>query len=331
MVGGVLTFLSTILVSVIVCIAIGWKFALVCSATIPVVALCGWIRLQMLAVFDSKIRQSRQESAAYASEVVAAIRIVASCGLESHVLKTYDSILAKQTADSVRSILLTSLLYAASQSATFLCAALGFWYGGTLIANGEYTIFQFFICFVALISGSQIAGAIFSYAPDASKAMHASLELKRLFELQPKIDTDPDHRECTQREPLAGQIDFENVSFRYPSRPDRLALDGLSLSIHPGQYVALVGPSGCGKSTVLALLERFYDADDGRVLIDGGDVSRFDIHAYRRQLSFVGQEPTLYSGDIRENLTMGLSDVSEEEVINACRQANINDFVLSLP
>lgn len=330
-IGSALTFLSTIITGIVLSIVIGWKLALVCTATIPVVAACGWIRLQMLAVFDEKVRKSGQASAAYASEAISAIKTVATLGLEEQILEQYADILAEQASKSLRVILSASALYAASQSATFLCAALAFWYGGTLLADREYSLFQFYICFVALISGSQIAGAIFTYAPDASKAMHASRELQSLYTRDGKIGTPATTNADNADEKISGHIQMDRVSFSYPSRRDDIVLDDISLTVCPGQFVALVGPSGCGKSTIISLLERFYDPNHGTIRLDGQDISTLDVHGYRRLVSLVSQEAVLYSGTIRENLVMGLEPmVSEETIIEACRQANIYDFVSSL-
>ena len=110
-------------------------------------------------------------------------------------------------------------------------------------------------------------------------------------------------------------------------------LRGLSLTVKPGQYVALVGASGCGKSTAIALLERFYDPLVGGVYVDGKEISSLKINQYRSFLALVSQEPTLYQGTIRENVLLGTDrdDVPEEVVIQACKDANIYDFILSLP
>jgi ATP-binding cassette subfamily B (MDR/TAP) protein 1 len=328
--GPILSFVSTITGGIILSLAIGWKLALVCSATIPVVAGCGWVRLKMLALFDNKIRKTHEEAATYASQAVSAIRTVASLGLEEHVLDHYSKILNREAAKSLRSILQASTLYAASQSCVFLCAALGFWYGGTLISSHQYTMLQFFICFAALISGSQSAGAIFSFAPDMSKATHAARDLKVLFERRPEIDTwDPAGKRI---EKCDGRIEIENISFRYPTRPERLVLDNFSLSIKPGQHVALVGPSGCGKSTIISLLERFFDPVDGQIRVDGEDISKLNINDYRRLISVVTQEPMVYHGTIRENVVLGSAvDVPEEAIVQACKEANLYDFVMSLP
>ncbi|CAG8028388.1 unnamed protein product [Penicillium olsonii] len=341
--GGILTFLSTIVAGVVLSLIIGWKLALVCTATIPVVVACGWLRLQVLSTLDSKVRQSGLEAASYAGELVRTVRTVASLGIEEQALVRYQGILESQGAKSLRSILVASALYAASASIVYMCAALAFWYGGTLIASHEYSTFQVYICFVALISGSQIAGSIFTFAPEASKAIHAAKELKHIMELKPTINkiqpaprietTDWNEMSGTNKIPKPVRIEFQNVSFAYPSRPGLLALDSLTITVEPGQTLALVGRSGSGKSTTVSLLERFYEPDSGRILVDGCDIRSRDVDEHRRDLSLVSQENVILSGTIRENIAVGLAGqtISEETILEACRQANILEFVESLP
>ena len=134
-------------------------------------------------------------------------------------------------------------------------------------------------------------------------------------------------------ERIEGHIEFKDVRFRYPTRPEQPVLRGLNLTIKPGQYVALVGASGCGKSTTIALLERFYDPVAGSILVDNQDISTLNISNYRSHLALVSQEPTLYQGTIRENILLGTTTntTTDEEIELACRQANIYDFIMSLP
>ncbi|KAI7971145.1 hypothetical protein EIK77_002345 [Talaromyces pinophilus] len=330
--GTILSFCGTIGGGLILSLIIGWKLALVCTSTIPLVAGCGYLRLMMLSLFDQKVKESHNVSINYASEATTAIRTVASLCLEDQILVNYNRMLSEQAAKSLISILQTSALYAASQSITFLCAGLAFWYGGTLVIDHQYSIFQFFVCFASLISGSQTAGIIFSHAPGFSKAMTAAGELKALFDIKPKIDTWEASGHSVPRGKSESRIKFENVTFRYPERPDRVVLKNFNLSIRAGQYVALVGPSGCGKTTIVGLLERFFDPTEGQITLDGQDITQLNVNDYRRMLSLVGQETTLYSGTIKENLVLGApEEISEDTIISACKKANIYNFIVSLP
>lgn len=331
--GTLLQVSTTLFVCCILALAIGWKLALVCIATVPVVIGCGFFRFWMLARFQQRAKRAYEKSASYACEATSAIRTVASLTREVDVWQHYHDQLVDQQAKSLRSIIQSSSLYAASQSFMFLCIALGFWYGGTLIGRGEYTMFQFFLCFSAVIFGAQSAGTIFSFAPDMGKAKHAAAELKTLFDRKPEIDSWSNEGEVLQT--MQGGIEFRDVHFRYPTRPEQPVLRGLNLNVNPGQYVALVGASGCGKSTTIAMLERFYDPLVGGIYVDGKEISSLNINSYRNFLALVSQEPTLYQGTIRENILLGADkqpeDVPEEAIMQACKDANIYDFILSLP
>ena len=329
---GTLLVVSTTLVAAIaLSCALNYRLALVCTATIPILLACGFLRFWMLAQFADRAKKAYGDSASYACEATAAVRTVASLTRENDVWEHYHQDLVRQQKISLRSILRSSALYAASQSFMFLCTALGFWYGGTLIADHQISELHFFICYSAIIFGAQSAGTIFSFAPDMGKAKQAAKELKKLFDRIPSIDSwSPDGERFKDME---GFIEFRDVHFRYPTRPDQPVLRGLNLKVKPGQYVALVGASGCGKSTTIALMERFYDPLSGGVYVDGKDVSSLNINDYRGFLALVSQEPTLYQGTVRENVLLGADreNVPEEEIVQACKDANIYDFIISLP
>lgn len=161
------------------------------------------------------------------------------------------------------------------------------------------------------------------------KAKQAATELKRLFDRKPEIDawsTDGEGLDSVE-----GALEFRDVHFRYPSRPEQPVLRGLNLVVKPGQYIALVGASGCGKSTTISLIERFYNPLAGGIFIDGREISTLNLNEYRSYLALVSQEPTLYQGTIKENVLLGVNrtDVSDAEVERACRDANIYDFIVS--
>ena len=323
--------ITTIVAAVGISVGAGWKLGLVCTATVPVLIGCGYLRFKMLATFQAHSRAATEKSAAYACEATSAISTVTALTLDEHVWNNYHTQLEAQVRGSLLQTLGSTSLYAASQSLPFLALALGFWYGGTLVSQHQYSLFEFFLCFTEITVSSQSAGNAFVAAPDLGKAKNAALNLMRIFNQRPAIDSWA--RNGRSLGAVHGRLDFENVQFKYHTRRT-LALKNLNLTIMPGEFVALVGPSGCGKSTTLNLIERFYDPKSGRLLIDGQDVATLDVSEYRSHLALVSQQPTLYQGTIYENVVLGARTdeaISERDVIDVCIQANIWDFIRSLP
>ncbi|KAL5362736.1 P-loop containing nucleoside triphosphate hydrolase protein [Aspergillus floccosus] len=329
--GTILMTSTTLGAAIIIALSLGWKLALVCISVVPILLGCGFYRFYMLAQFQRRSKAAYEGSASYACEATSAIRTVASLTREQDVWNMYHSQLQEQGRKSLISISKTSTLYAASQALVFFCVALGFWYGGTLLGKHEYSIFKFFVVFSEILFGAQSAGTVFSFSPDMGKAKNAAAQFRTLFDRRPTIDVWSDKGETL--ESVEGSIEFRDVHFRYPTRPEQPVLRGLNLTVKPGQYVALVGPSGCGKSTTIALLERFYDALSGSVLLDGKNITDLNVNSYRSFMALVSQEPTLYQGTIKDNIMLGVTDdeVSEDAIVKACKDANIYDFIMSLP
>jgi ATP-binding cassette subfamily B protein len=126
-------------------------------------------------------------------------------------------------------------------------------------------------------------------------------------------------------------VRFTDVTFRYPSRPDHKALDGVSFALHPGEAIALVGPSGAGKSTVFQLLLRFFDPQAGRILFDGVNIADLDPTELRKQIALVAQDPAIFSGTIFENIRYGRPEASEADIHRAAEAAAADEFIRRLP
>jgi ATP-binding cassette subfamily B (MDR/TAP) protein 1 len=164
------------------------------------------------------------------------------------------------------------------------------------------------------------------YLAEASSAAERIMELIRRV---PKIDSETGAGEVL--ESVAGEVEFRNVDFCYPSRPKSPVLVNFSLHVPAGRSVALVGASGSGKSTVIALLERFYDPSAGEVTFDGVDIRRLRLKWLRAQMGLVSQEPALFAMSIRENIRFGKEDAPEEEITAAAKAANAHSFISQLP
>ena len=326
--GTIVSSASSIFVAVIVGCSFGWKLALVCSSTIPLVLGCGYFRFHALTRMEKRTKET-SDAASFACEAASSIRTVASLSLEKHLLSEYRTKLNQQAQGNLKFTQISALLFATSQGLSMFIFALVFWYGGGLMFKQEYTVLQFFVVYSAIINGAQSAGAIFSFAPDMGEARDAAKLLKSFLNRVPKIDHwSPEGKKIDS---LDGKVELQNIRFTYPGRPDHRVLRGINLSAEPGQFIALVGASGSGKSTVMQLLERFYDPTEGAVLVDDVDLKDYNLQDYRAQLAIVSQETTLYTGTIRENILANKEDMSDEAVVQACKDANIYEFVSSLP
>ncbi|KAF2743772.1 leptomycin B resistance protein pmd1 [Sporormia fimetaria CBS 119925] len=326
--GTIFSSFSSIFCAIPVACAFGWKLALVCISTVPLLLGCGYFRFYALVRIEKRTKRST-EASSFACEAASSIRTVASLSLESRLLSEYHQKLETQAAGNMRFTNVSSILYALSQALNMFIFALVFWYGGNLMLKAEYTVVQFFIVYSAIINGAQAAGTIFSFAPDMGEARGAAELLKSFLDRVPKIDNwSTDGKNVST---LEGKVELTNVRFTYPGRRDHPVLRGVNVRADPGQFVALVGASGSGKSTVMALLERFYDPTSGEIKVDDVELRDYNIQDYRAMLAIVSQETTLYTGTIRENIIADREDVDEEKVVKACKDANIYDFIVSLP
>jgi len=130
---------------------------------------------------------------------------------------------------------------------------------------------------------------------------------------------------------LVGNIQFVNVQFSYPSRPDVPILNSLSFNVKHGQTIAIVGSSGSGKSTCVQLLQRFYDLESGAIFIDGKPINQYDLKWLRQQIGVVSQEPNLFQTTIRKNILFGCDSATDKDIYRAAKMANAHDFIMSLP
>ena len=327
----ILIVLVNIVSSSILAIVYGWKLGLVVVfGGLPPLLAAGYARIRLDQKLESQTGERFAESAGLATEAVTSIRTVAALTLETQILDEYTENLNGILKRSVGALAWTMFWFALSQSLEFLIMALGFWYGSRLLASGEYTTTQFFVIFIAVIFGGQAAGQFFGYSTSLTKARPAANYILWLRTLKPIIAENAENKDFGPSGD--GPVGIEDVEFRYKQRDASRVLKGISMHIKAGSYVACVGPSGCGKSTTVALLERFYDPITGRISLNGDDVSRMSPRRYRQYMSMVQQEPTLFQGSVRENVSLGLEyEPSEEEVREACRQANALEFVESLP
>ncbi|KAI5826571.1 P-loop containing nucleoside triphosphate hydrolase protein [Schizophyllum commune Tattone D] len=327
--------ISTFICGVAIGTAYSWRLGLVGLACTPILVSTGYIALRVVGNKDQKNKQAHGESAQLACEAAGAIRTVAALTRERDCLALYSKSLEKPLKTSNRAAIWDNMLFAASQAMAYWIISLAFWYGAKLVAARTIEVSAFFVALMSTTFGSIQIGNSIMFVNDVAGARGAANDILTLVDSQPEIDADSKEGEKLARESTAGEIRFEQVHFRYPTRPGVRVLRKFNLTIEPGTYVALVGASGSGKSTTIQLIERFYDPMHGSVYLDGRLITQLNLAEYRKQIALVSQEPTLYSGTVRFNILLGatkpVSEVTQEELEDACRKANILDFIHRLP
>lgn len=201
------------------------------------------------------------------------------------------------------------------------------WRGAFMVQNGQMDAGDLlsFVIYTVMIGGA--IASLGSLYTTIAGALGATERVKEILERSSELEVKEQRLDLK----LKGDIDFENVHFNYPSRPEVGVLKGINLSIKAGEKVALVGQSGSGKSTIIRLLMNFYKLTEGNILVDGNSIQTYDLGAFRHNLGIVPQEVILFGGTIKENLLYGNPNASEQEIEDAVKQANCWDFINEFP
>ncbi|KAK7222549.1 hypothetical protein V2G26_010552 [Clonostachys chloroleuca] len=330
---GIFTFTGCIIIALI----FSWRLGLVAAfATMPVMVGAGLWRYRHEVQFDDMNSSVFKESSLFATEAIGSIRTVSSLGMERVINARYAKLLSEHVQTALRKAQWTAPVYGFADSVSLGCQALVFWYGGSLLSKRELSMDAFFVCFMAIMQGSESSSQILSVSPDFAQAIAAANRIRSVHE-SAVLNEKMFESGSGQSEDLRGNVRLElkDVSFKYPTR-NIPVFDHLNLCIEKEQYVAFVGPSGSGKTSIISLLERFYEPNQGggQILCNGVDIKDLSLSKYRSMLSLVPQEPTMLQGSIRDNILFGIADpesISNEMIHDVCRDAFIHDFIVSLP
>lgn len=321
---------SAVTVAMVMGLVVAWKLALVMIVVQPLTILCFYTRKVLLSTMTAKFVKAQYQSTQIAVEAVYNHRIVTSFGSIHKVLDIFDEAQDEPRKEARKKSWLAGIGIGSAQGLTFICWALDFWYGGKLVNAGEISAADVFKTFFILVSTGKVIAEAGSMTSDLAKGSKVVASIFSILDRKSLIQGSYEANNNSIETKMTGRIEMKKVDFAYPSWPDRLVLHEFSLEVKAGTSIGLVGKSGCGKSTVIALIQRFYDADKGSLKIDGVDIRLLDIGWYRRHMALVSQEPVIYSGTIRENILFGKLNASENEVVEAARAANAHEFISSL-
>jgi len=264
-----------------------------------------------------------------ASESLGAVRTVQAHAREPYERARFESAVEVSVQTARKRIRAQSFVTAGAITLVFGAIVLVLWSGAHDVISGRMTagtLGQFVL--YALIGG----GSVGSLAEVWNELQRAAGGMGRIGELlEETAQVRPAAQPLPLPAPVRGQIRFDHVSFRYPTRPDAPALDDFSLEISPGETVALVGPSGAGKSTVLSMLLRFHDVEQGAIRVDGLDLRQVDVAALREQIGLVPQSPTIFAASAAENIRYGRLEASDADVQAAATAAEADGFLRELP
>uniref|UniRef100_G3P3W3 ATP-binding cassette sub-family B member 5 n=1 Tax=Gasterosteus aculeatus aculeatus TaxID=481459 RepID=G3P3W3_GASAC len=307
----------------------GWKLTLVILAVSPALGISAGIFSKLLATFTSKEQAAYAKAGAVASEVISAVRTVFAFSGQEREIKRYIKNLEDAKNMGIKKATYANFAFGINFLMIYLSYALAFWYGSTLILKEEYTIGTVLTVFFVVLIGAFTVGQTSPNIQTFATARGAAHKVYNIIDHKPTIDS---YSEAGFKpDSITGNIEFKNIHFSYPSRPDTEILHDLSLSVKSGQTIALVGSSGCGKSTTIQLLQRFYDPHEGSVSVDGHDIRSLNIRYLREMIGVVSQEPVLFATTIAENIRYGRLDVTDQEITQAAKEANAYNFIMGLP
>ena len=318
---------SSILIgSLAMMIYLDWKLSLLTLMTIPLVGFAMRIFGRKLKRSSTVIQERAAEITSLLQESISAIRVVKSFVRESYEIKRFEEQNWRNFQAAMKNVKLTSLLTPTVEFLAAIAVTFIVWFGGYEVVNEVITAGELgaFLTYAVNLANpvkrlSRVYAAI-------QKAMAAAERVFNVMDLDEKITDLPDAKPLP---PIKGKVEFKDITFSY--KEGQPAIQHISLTAEPGQMIALVGPSGSGKSTIANLIPRFYDVDSGVISIDGHDIRQVTSDSLREQIGLVPQETMLFSTSVMENIRYGRLDATDEEVVEAARAANAEEFIKDLP
>lgn len=313
----------------------GPKLALVLLAALPLMGIVGALMIKALGELTGKGQDAYANAGAVAEQVITGIRTVYSFSLQSRFLEKYNVELQSAYLTDIKKGRTIGGGFGGFMLVMFSTYALAFWYGSKLVLSRDMKGQDVLVTFFSMLMGAMSLMTLPTALSAIASARGAAYKIYSTIDRVPSIDTTSSEGE--KPKDILGAIEFRNVEFSYPSRPDTMIFKNLSVDIKPGKTLAFVGPSGSGKSTTVQLIQRFYDPNGGDVFLDSINLKSLNVQHLRQLIGVVSQEPVLFNLSIRENILLGLGDsdlsknFTEKELIDVCIMANCHNFIMKLP
>ncbi|MGZ9736157.1 ABC transporter ATP-binding protein [Flavobacterium sp. GNP002] len=305
------------------------KLTLLMLSVVPLVAVAAVIFGRFIRKYSKNVQDKVAESQVIVEETMQGISIVKAFANEWYEIARYNGKIKEVVKIAIKGGKYRGYFASFIIFCLFGAIVAVVWYGVRLSISGEMSVGQLisFVLYSTFV-GASFGGIAELYA-QIQKAIGAT---ERVFEL---LDETPEKinsiQNTAEAQKIKGNVTFKNVAFSYHSRKEIKVLKDVSFTANFGQKIAIVGPSGTGKSTIASLLLRFYNIDEGEILVDGKNIYDFDLESLRGNMSIVPQDVILFGGTIRENIAYGKPNATEEEIVTASKQANAYNFIESFP
>ncbi|CAK8673197.1 unnamed protein product [Clavelina lepadiformis] len=321
--------LSLFVSSVTLAFVYSWKVALVGLALVPLMVIALVFLILVTEYFQTRELDAYSKAGAIVEEAISSIKTVAAFGCQLKEVGRYIENLKEAKRLGIMRVTGNGVCLGGMYMANYILYAVTFYYGATLVIQNELKVGDmmsavFLVMMIAV--AISVAGTHLEAFPEGQAA---GAKIFEVIDRVPPIDIFMDEGEDPTPDDV--KIEFHDVDFSYPSRPDVQVLNGMTFTIESGQRVGLVGQSGCGKSTIVQLIQRFYDVKNGNISMGGKDVKSLNLKKLRDLIGVVSQEPVLFETSIAENIRWGRTGISDEEIQEAAKKANAFNFIMKLP
>lgn len=317
---------SILIGSLAMMIYLDWKLSLLTLMTIPLVGFAMKIFGRKLKRSSTVIQERVAEITSLLQESISAIRVVKSFVRESYEIKRFEEQNWRNFQAAMKNVKLSSLLTPTVEFLAAIAVTFIVWFGGYEVVNEVITAGELVAFLTYAVNLANPVKRLSRVYAAIQKAMAAADRVFAVMDLDEKITDVPGAKPLP---PIKGKVEFKDITFSY--KAGQPALQHISLKAEPGQMIALVGPSGSGKSTIANLIPRFYDVDSGVITIDDHDIRQVTADSLREQIGLVPQETMLFSTSVMENIRYGRLEATDEEVIEAAKAANAEEFIKELP
>ena len=316
---------ATMLLIAVVLALMNPKLFLLALAPTPIIAISTWLFGHRMHLLFHRIWRRAAGLSAILADTIPGIRVVKAFAQERRETQRFNSRSADLFTQEMQAAKVSSAFYPFVSIQTSLGSILIFVVGGYMVINGLETVGTL-VAFTGYLW--RFYRPVQEFGRMNHRLQHCVTSAERVFEI---LDADPEPLGTggIRLDPVHGGVEFRNVRFSY--EPGKYALDNVSFKVEPGEMIGLVGPSGAGKSTLVHLVARFYDVEEGDILIDGHSIQDLDLTWFRQQIGVVLQEPYLFHGPVWSNIAYAKPEATPDEIFTAARAANAHDFIVNLP